>query len=171
MLYIKSQLNTMPFLSFVLFFTLAARAQQTLFPGAVPLAVRSPYLNCWDPLQNPSTFGRSWPTTYDTSAVCLSPYVLSVEKFSLCLAQILGWALFARIDGVTYSLLGAEPNVNGTANRTNIVITPTRTLVVAQAAHMELNLTFLSPIEVRLTPLFLSTPIYPSFTAWRIELG
>jgi len=64
-------------------------------------------------------------------------------------AQPLGWTLLARIDGLTYSLLGAEVNVNGTANLKNIVVTPTRTLVIAQAAHMELNLTFLSPIEVR----------------------
>ncbi|KAH9968155.1 DUF1793-domain-containing protein [Russula dissimulans] len=115
-------------LSLVLFLAPAARSQQTLFPGAVPLAVRSPYLNCWNPIQNSSTFGRFWPTTYDING-------------------LLGWTLFARIDGLTYSLLGADLGVNGTANLTDIVITPTGTLVVAEAAHMQVNLTFLSPIE------------------------
>jgi len=71
-------------LSLVLFLTLAARAQQTPFPSigvTVPLAVRSPYLNCWNPLQNSSTFGRFWPTNVDVTAVCLSPYVLFEEQF------------------------------------------------------------------------------------------
>jgi len=167
--YIISQLVL---LFLVLFLNPAARAQQTLFPGAVPLAVRSPYLNCWEPLRNSSTFGRSWPMIYDISQVCLSQYVLLVESSHLRLAQTFGWTLLARIDGLTYSLFGGEVNaVNGTANLTSIAITPTRTLVVAQAGHMELNLTFLSPIEVRLALLLLATSTYASFKAWRVELG
>ena len=58
-----------------------------------------------------------------------------------------------RIDGLTYSLLGdvsgASASLNGTANVTDTVITPTRTVVVTQAGPMQVNLTFLNPIEVR----------------------
>ena len=56
-----------------------------------------------------------------------------------------------RVDGLTYSFLGDETLVvNGTVNLTNIVITPTQTVVAAQAGPLQVNLTFLNPIEVRL---------------------
>ena len=57
-------LFAVPFLPF-------GRAQQTFYPVAIPLAVRSPYLNCWLPLSNGSTWDRTLPTTYDLSQVCL----------------------------------------------------------------------------------------------------
>jgi hypothetical protein len=48
------------------------RAQQFLYPPTIPLAVRSPYLNCW--LQYNKTFttsfGHTWPTTSNHSQVC-----------------------------------------------------------------------------------------------------
>jgi hypothetical protein len=47
------------------------RAQQTFYPVAIPLAVRSPYLSCWLPLSNGSTWDRTLPTTSDLSQVCL----------------------------------------------------------------------------------------------------
>ena len=57
-----------------------------------------------------------------------------------------------RVDGVTYSVLGDARSsvVNGTANLTDIVITPTQTVVTSQVGPMQVNLTFLNPIEVRL---------------------
>jgi hypothetical protein len=68
-------------------------------------------------------------------------------------SQTLGWSVLVRIDGLTYSLLGDVPgasaSLNGTANVTDTVITPTRTVVVTQAGPMQVNLTFLNPIEVR----------------------
>ena len=68
---------------------------------------------------------------------------------SLC--QILGWSVLVRVDGLTYSFLGdVHPNLyNGTVNFTSIAITPTQTAVTAQAGPMQVNLTFLNPIEVR----------------------
>ena len=39
------------------------RAQQTLFPPAVPLFVRSPRLSSWQFTPNGSTLGSLWPTT------------------------------------------------------------------------------------------------------------
>src|SRR5882762_5700376 len=38
-------------------------AQQNLFPAAIPLAVRSPYLSCFQPTTNWTTIGTLWPTT------------------------------------------------------------------------------------------------------------
>ena len=69
---------------------------------------------------------------------------------SLC--QILGWSVLVRVDGQTYSFLGdVLPNLyNGTVNFTSIAITPTQTVVAAQAGPMQVNLTFLNPIEVRI---------------------
>ena len=66
------------------------------------------------------------------------------------ICQILGWSVLVRVDGLTYSFLGDETLVvNGTVNLTNVVVTPTQTMVVAQAGPMQVNLTFLNPIEVR----------------------
>ncbi|KAH9020011.1 hypothetical protein EDB85DRAFT_2153324 [Lactarius pseudohatsudake] len=124
----------MAYLLILLFFLFHyGRAQQSLFPAAIPLAVRSPYLNCWDHTTNGSTIANLWPRTPTAG-------------------QILGWSVFVRIDGLTYSFLGGFPgntgtSVNVTVNITETVITPTQTVVSAQAGPMEFNLTFLNPIE------------------------
>ncbi|KAH8997957.1 hypothetical protein EDB92DRAFT_2024888, partial [Lactarius akahatsu] len=111
------------------------RAQQTLFPAAIPLAVRSPYLNCWDHTTNGSTIANLWPRTPTAG-------------------QTLGWSVLVRINGLTYSFLGGDPgnpvaSLNATVNITGTAITPTQTMVSAQAGPMEFNLTFLNPIEPR----------------------
>ena len=67
----------------------------------------------------------------------------------LRLSQILGWAVFVRVDDSTYSFLGASPVANLTATITNTMVTPTQTKVTAEAGGMQFNLTFLNPIEVR----------------------
>lgn len=61
-----------------------------------------------------------------------------------------GWVVLVRVDGVTYSFLGASDLsvINGTTNLTNVAVTPTQTVVTAKAGPMEVNLTFLNPIEV-----------------------
>ncbi|KAI0289968.1 DUF1793-domain-containing protein [Russula brevipes] len=120
----------MLFLLLALFLFPNAGAQQTLFPAAVPLAVRSPYLTSWDYTTKGTTFSRLWPTTYDSS-------------------KILGWSVLVRVDNVTYSFLGDPVSsvTNDTANLTSIVVTPTQTNVTAQAGPMQVSLTFLNPIE------------------------
>ncbi|KAF8497609.1 hypothetical protein F5888DRAFT_1906874 [Russula emetica] len=85
------------------------KAQQTIIPPVIPLAVRSPYLTCWNNHSNNAVIGDSWPTTFNDT-------------------QILGWSVLVRVDGLTYSFLGA-------------------TVVTGQAGHMQVNLTFLNPIE------------------------
>ena len=75
------------------------------------------------------------------------------EAAKVNVSQILGWAVLVRIDGLTYSFLGDAPGgsaiVNGIVNVTDTVITPTQTVLAAQAGPMRINLTFLNPIEVR----------------------
>jgi hypothetical protein len=68
---------------------------------------------------------------------------------SLC--QNLDWSVLVRVDGLTYAFLGIvlPPFYNGTVNFTSIVATPTQTVVTARAGPMQVNLTFLNPIEVR----------------------
>ena len=56
-----------------------------------------------------------------------------------------------RVDNMTFSFLGAvvPEIINGTVNITSLTVTPTRTIVTGQAGPMQVNLTFLNPIEVR----------------------
>ena len=80
-------------------------------------------------------------------------------------SQVLGWSVLVRIDGLTYAFLGDVPgasaSLNGTANVTDTVITPTQTVVVTQAGPMQVNLTFLNPIEVRSRAIALLSPLTP----------
>jgi hypothetical protein len=71
------------------------------------------------------------------------------------LFQDLGWSVLVHVDSLTYRFLGAaeEPFVN--VNVTNMVVTPTQTVISAQAGPMQVDLTFINPIEVCLEP---STP-------------
>ena len=77
-------------------------------------------------------------------------------------AQITGWVVLVRIDGLTYSFLGDQPFLNGTVNITDTVITPTQTVVAAQAGPMQFNLTFLNPIEVCDRLVTLLSPLTPT---------
>ncbi|KAH8997909.1 hypothetical protein EDB92DRAFT_1792338 [Lactarius akahatsu] len=109
-------------------------AQQTFFPPAIPLAVRSPYLSSWDFTTNGTTIGKLWSTT-------------SAHQPNSTINDNLSIPVHVRVDNITYAFLGSSPSVNGTVNLTNTVITPTQTKLTAQAGPMEFNLTFLNPIE------------------------
>jgi hypothetical protein len=74
-------------------------------------------------------------------------------EFSSSLCQTLGWLVLVRVDGVTYTFGedGIYVDTNGTLtlpNLTNVVVTPTQTMFAARAGPMQVNLTFLNPIEV-----------------------
>ena len=96
-------------------------------PPAVPLAVRSPYLNTWVASDNT---GGTWPTFWTGHTTAMTG--------------------IAKIDGTPYVFLGA-PNVNGLGPRgmvqQQLTLTATRSQYVFAAAGVELTLTFLSPIE------------------------
>jgi hypothetical protein len=81
-----------------------------------------------------------------------------------------------RVDNLTYSYLGnvlgnpytLQVPYNGSVNFTSIAITPTQTMVSARAGPMQVNLTFLNPIEVRSALLLLSVSTYTSSKAPRL---
>ena len=81
-------------------------------------------------------------------------YIRLAMKFSYSLSQDTAWPVLVRVDNVTYSFLGAAlgMGVNNTVNLTNIVVTPSQIVLTAQAGPMQVNLTFLNPIEVRFHP-------------------
>jgi hypothetical protein len=56
-----------------------------------------------------------------------------------------------RVDNLTYLFLGdVDPNlINGTVNETNVMASPSSTILTGQAGPMQVSLTFLNPIEVR----------------------
>ncbi|KAI0278702.1 hypothetical protein BGY98DRAFT_916704, partial [Russula aff. rugulosa BPL654] len=103
-------------------------------PAATPLAVRSPYLNCWLHFNETATsITHTWPTTSN-------------------LSQILEWSVLVRVDGLTYSFLGSVDSniVNGSVNSTSFgfgSLGPANTMLFGQAGPMQINLTFFSPIE------------------------
>lgn len=130
-----------------------ARPQQTLFPAAIPLAVRSPYLSCWQFTTNGTTLGKLWQTTAahppgsgTTNNARYLPLLDVAPK--LTALQDLSIPVHVRVDNITYSFLGNSNLVNGTVNHTSIVITPTQTNLTAEAGPMQFSLVFLNPIEV-----------------------
>ncbi|KAH9027610.1 hypothetical protein EDB85DRAFT_2091839 [Lactarius pseudohatsudake] len=104
-----------------------ARAQQTFYPAAIPLFVRSPYLNYWGYLfDEPSNQRISQTTTF---------------------SDVLNLVVLVRVDSITYLFLGNASTVNTTVNLNNVVVSPTQTKLIAEAGPMQIILTFLNPIE------------------------
>ncbi|KAI0057014.1 hypothetical protein BV25DRAFT_1813076 [Artomyces pyxidatus] len=113
---------------FLCLFSTPSLAQQTIFPAATPLLVRSPYLSCWEPTSNGTVFSKAWSRTST--------------------GPILGWAGLVKVDGVSYVWLGDARGIgSNSTNLTSTIFTPTRTILSIQAGPMELTVTFLSPIE------------------------
>jgi hypothetical protein len=65
----------------------------------------------------------------------------------LITVQTLGHTGFIRVDGVVYEWLGGQEGLK-TPALTGLTLTPTSTRFSAQAAGMDINITFLSPLEV-----------------------
>ncbi|KAH8986917.1 hypothetical protein EDB83DRAFT_1167895 [Lactarius deliciosus] len=117
-----------------------ARAQQTFYPVAIPLFVRSPYLNCWGYLSNePSNPRISQTTTFSQVQQPRSGWDPSLNVLNL--------VVLVRVDNSTYLFLGNASTVNTSVNLTNVVISPTQTKLTAEAGPMQIVLTFLNPIE------------------------
>ncbi|KAJ7171489.1 hypothetical protein C8R46DRAFT_1263038 [Mycena filopes] len=114
------------FVFFGLFSAGTQAQQQHFFPAAVPLAVRTPTANCWLQTGNGSNPMTTWPTFWNNQ-------------------HILGWAGYIKVDGQTWHWLG-----DGTGNASiwqSTLMTPTRTVLSVLAGPMQLNVTFLSPVE------------------------
>ncbi|KAI0661062.1 DUF1793-domain-containing protein [Cubamyces menziesii] len=99
-------------------------------PASVPLAVRSPYLSAWLAQGSGTALNGAWPTFWTGS--------------------ILGWAGYAKVDGVAYNWLG-DPAVPGTsftkATQKSLKFTSTQSVFVMTAGPVDLTITFLSPVE------------------------
>ncbi|KAH9018582.1 hypothetical protein EDB84DRAFT_1276099 [Lactarius hengduanensis] len=134
----------------ILLFSLVqyGRAQQTLFPAAIPLVVRLPYLSPWN---FTADIENRWSRTSSHQSDSTSNDACSFLHSTFTAFQYLGIPVHVHVDNITitYSFLGGSPRVNGRVNLTNTVITPTQTKLTAQAGPMQFNLTFLNPIEPR----------------------
>ncbi|KAI0309755.1 hypothetical protein OF83DRAFT_1071555 [Amylostereum chailletii] len=107
------------------------RAQQTFFPSSVPLFFRTPYVYAYIPTTSGTIHSHEWPRiTGPVSA--------------------LGWTGLIKVDnGTTYlwsGNTGTMPGTNDTAVK-YFTVTPTRTIFTIEAGPLELNITYLSPIE------------------------
>ncbi|KAI0650358.1 DUF1793-domain-containing protein [Trametes meyenii] len=99
-------------------------------PSSVPLAVRSPYLSAWLNQGAGTALNDAWPVFWTGS--------------------ILGWAGFVKVDGTAYSWLGVPgvPKVNFTkATQKSFEFTSTQSNFGMNAGPVDLNITFLSPVE------------------------
>lgn len=120
-----------------------------LWPAAYPLAVRSPYLQAWEPSTSGSPTMFVWPSFWVPSHVCIQ--LREIRYIELIQFQNLGWVGYIRIDSQTYRWLGEQAssdNVTQPCNLTSRQVTPTSSIFIMQAGPMTLNVTFLSPIEV-----------------------
>jgi hypothetical protein len=108
---------------------------QSIQPPAIPLAVRSPYLQAFLPHTTSANNTNNWPSFWTTS-------------------HIVGWCGLVRVDGALYSWMGNPVGLTLNNNATfkpvtfqGYQITPTRSILSLQAGPMAINVTFLSPIE------------------------
>ncbi|KAF8585583.1 DUF1793-domain-containing protein [Ramaria rubella] len=100
-------------------------------PHAIPLAVRSPFLNCWARGGNGSeSISNQWPSLWDMTST-------------------LGWAMFVRVDGIAYRVLGDAPLASGAlvANQTGFSFSATQSKFTHTAGNVMVTTTFISPIE------------------------
>jgi len=127
--------NTFFFVALLFFFHAARGAvpwTATPFnPPSVPLAIRSPYLSAWLSQGAGTALSAAWPTFWN--------------------GETLGWAGFVNVDGTSYNFLG-NPGVPGAdfkaATQKSLTWTSTQSNFVMTAGPVDLNITFLSPVEV-----------------------
>ncbi|KAK0246466.1 hypothetical protein EDD85DRAFT_874820, partial [Armillaria nabsnona] len=101
--------------------------RSAFFPATLPLAVRSPYFQCYADIRVDSSPNNQWPQYWT-------------------LNRTLAWCGFVRIDGSTFQLWGDYGDGTYT-NLTSFEVTPTRTIFSIHANTTNMNVTFLSPIE------------------------
>ncbi|KAL5536342.1 hypothetical protein ACEPAF_163 [Sanghuangporus sanghuang] len=98
-------------------------------PPALPLAVRSPYLNIWITQgNNPRPAFIVDNTLWDTKVV-------------------VQWYVSVVVDDTEYRMLSPWADGEKTVNQTAVEFTATRTSFLMTAATVQFNMTFLSPIE------------------------
>jgi len=112
----------------------ACYAQSTfspLRPPALPLAVRSPYMNTWQ--QAGSDGGNGG--------------YLAGEWPSFWMGQLTGWTGFIRVDNVTYNWLGGSNQSALYVEQTKYEYTATKSIFTMNAGGVvDMTVTFLSPV-------------------------
>ena len=127
----------------------AQDAVQTLFPAAIPLAVKTPYIHVWHESTNTSApLSFSSQHFWDLQVSLPSSITWDWHTQERREQANMGWAGKIRVNGTMYRWMGGDDNGTPT-NVTNIQITPTRSIFVMQAGPVNLTVTFLSPVEVR----------------------
>ncbi|KIY46672.1 DUF1793-domain-containing protein [Fistulina hepatica ATCC 64428] len=99
-------------------------------PASVPLAVRTPYLSAWLAQGTGTALNNAWPTFWTGTN--------------------LGWAGFIRVDGTSYSYLGAASVPDATyvqAEQLSLEFTATQSVFVFSAGGVNITVSFLSPVE------------------------
>ncbi|KXX77889.1 hypothetical protein MMYC01_205785 [Madurella mycetomatis] len=95
-------------------------------PPAVPLAVRSPYLNAWLQCVPECILPGSWPRFWTT--------------------QIQGWQGYVTVDGAAYNWMGGAPGP-GPVNQVALEYTSTKSIFTFDVGgKVTLTVTFLSPV-------------------------
>ena len=89
-------------------------------------------------------------TTFNHSQVCHTHIYLTGHDILNILCQTLGWSVLVRVDDLTYLFMGnVDSNlINGTVNLTMLTAGPSSTILSGIGGPMQMNLTFLNPIEV-----------------------
>ncbi|KAK4654332.1 hypothetical protein QC762_402950 [Podospora pseudocomata] len=95
-------------------------------PPAVPLAVRSPYLNAWLQGESGCVLPGEWPRFWT--------------------GDIQGWQGYVAVDGVAYNWMGGAPGP-GPVNQLSLEYTSTKSIFTFDVAQkITLTVTFLSPV-------------------------
>lgn len=103
------------FLSFSILSAISSVVAVNFLPPAVPLSVRTPYLNTWlhggwNVLNSAGDYATQWPVFGNSGSIT-------------------GWASFVRVDNVAYRVLGGSPiGVSGSSQSIQV-----RTLVDSPA--------------------------------------
>ncbi|PCH40679.1 hypothetical protein WOLCODRAFT_70247 [Wolfiporia cocos MD-104 SS10] len=107
-------------------------AQQTFWPAAVPLTVRSPFFNTWsETVISANNTASGWPIFWTQTS-----------------NAVLEWTGHVRVDNFTYKWMGTYGgSAVATATLLETTITPTRTIMAFQAGAMNLTVTYFTPIE------------------------
>ncbi|KAG8753718.1 hypothetical protein FRC12_011450 [Ceratobasidium sp. 428] len=97
-------------------------------PPRFPLVVKSPYTSAWA-VGGKTPLAGQWPSFGSTGG-------------------ILGWTSYAKVDNVTYLIMGAPSTpANNVTNQTQTQFTTTRTTITSRAGPVDLTVTFLSPLD------------------------
>lgn len=120
-----------------------ARAGDAFRPPAVPLITHDPYFSVWsasDRLTDGWT--RHWTSSNQ------------------------GMCGYAQIDGKSYRFAGPQPKSVPAMDQKSLAVTPTRSIYAFEAAGIEIELTFLSPLLAS-DLLILSRPV--SYVIWKVK--